>query len=575
MRYYLTALLLLGLALTGCPTDQPTEKAAPLERRELTTAFTRLATDAELGSSWAELGGAQSAYSVNATPAADRALVMLRGYSKPALWYTEGTFTPTFLGHESIFPDPALSRIFQIQERPEESTNQLLCYKLPKHEYVSTQNFPRGKVLGMANQPGESRSWFCVLGTNPASGQHSIEVGWFNEESLFGASLDADPAVAANGIHLAPLATGPALILAGGKVYLVKGNGQQELLDIALDSEHVNLLAADLADPAVFWVHYGPRPAAVSGDELPLTTIDGELVAFNLDGRELARLATGSAAFSQLVGDWTNRRALLAQPQTGVAAADFLTERFFWALRHGGDSSVFILPGGQVWAFANEEVLSITAQDLLDLAPQLTAGELLTRDQAELIRPVCDSLGWDWPEVQLSPLSPGDGRLCFFNTGDLAASLAEFDWDLVNERVSSLHLARRPTADDQKYLPASTDNLLPTGVTRLLAMLGWQDSAVVEASAVRRPDELYLQIELEPEARPTGTFTFWITPESTYLHLDSAGTFEPEPVEETDVCAEHMHGEGGDTAEPNADEPTEPVDENETPEAENNQEQNE
>jgi len=552
MRYYMTFLLLLGLALTGCPIEQPNQKAAPAERRALTNAFAQLAVDSDLGDAWAELGGAPSAYSIAATPDAGRALIMLRGFSKPALWYANGKFTPTFLGHESVFPDPLLERVFEVEKRPEETTNQLLCYKLPKHEYVSAHNFPRGKVVGMANQPGEARSWFCVLGSNPASGARSIETGWFNEDSLFGTSLNADPAVAeSDGIRMVPLATGPALVLAGGQLHLLNGNGQQEVLGIELEIEHINLLVADRADAAVFWVHYGPHPTVTASEELPLATVDGELVAYNLDGRELARLTTGSSTFSQLVGDWANRRALLAQPQTGIAAADFLTERFSWALRHGDESTVFILPGGQVWAFANEEVLSIAAQELLDLAPKLTAGELLTRDQAELIRPVCDSLGWDWPEVQLSPLSPGEGRLCFFNTGDLAASLAEFDWDLAKEHVSSLHLARRPTKDDLKYLPSPDDPPLPTGVARLLSMLGWQDSAVVEESAVRRTDELYLQIELAPEARPTGTFTFWITPESTYLHLDAQGSFKPEPpLEEPPALGEeHIHGEGGDPAE--------------------------
>jgi len=535
----------------GCPVDQGAEQqSAGSGRAQARALVSILATYDQLGSAWQELEGVRSIHDIYATPDAQRALIRLRGWGGPAIWYADGTFTQTLLGHEAVFVDPAQGLTYKIAKEPEGPTDRLMGYELPRRELTVTHDIPRGELLGLSAQPEEQCAWFAIR--RAAAGQRAttIEVGWFNAQQLFGVTLKlADQTALPDYVRLVPLSAGGALVEAGGALYHFDRAGAQQRLSYALPTDREYLLAADGANARVFWVHLAPvaadSSAAAGADGNPKQVIadrqPGELIAVDLDGTELGRLATGVAAFSQVAGDWDKQRALLAQKLTGVALADFAQQDLSWLLRQDAATPAYLLPGGQVWAFTGDRIVDIGADELIELAPKLSATEMLSRNQAEELRPVADALGWNWSEIQVSPLAGAEGEMAFFDTGDLAASLAEFVWNIDDQRVVKLHLTRTPTAADRKLLAQSAADTGEAPARQLINALGWPKAEWLADSGFSAEDELKALYELKPGQRPEGTFTLWITTGASYMQLDSEGTFEPEPAPEPVAHDESSH----------------------------------
>lgn len=554
---------LLGLLwfVAGCPVGQHYDRRrAPSTGARPQSLVETLARYDQLGDAWQQLSGPRSVHDVYATMDGERALIRLRGWGGPALWYDQGAFAPALLGNEPTFIDPAQGLMYKIEQRPEEKTDQLKGYLLPRRELTVTHDIPAGRLLSLAPQPAEQCAWFAIRRPAVEERAASIEIGWFDADQLFGVSLNLEqnlvpPEVA----RLAPLSSGGAVVEAGGAIYLVDRDGTQGRLNYTLPPDRDSLLAADGSDARVFWVHLAPlaepiltspaddgNPKQAIGERLP-----GELIAVDLEGSELARLPTGAGAFSSIAGDWAERRALLAQKDTGVAVADFEQRQLSWLLRQDAATPAYLLPGGQVWAFADDRIVAVSAAELLELAPKLTAGEMLNRDQAERLKPVTEALGWKWGETQVSPLTGGEGELTFLNTGDLSASLAEFVWDIENQRVKRLHLARTPSATDLELLTlAGPEGSAPPG-KHLLTALGWPDAEWLADESFSAADELRALYELRPGERPPGTYALWITAAATFMQLDSEGTFEPEPAFDPDAeraahLEGHLHSEDGE-----------------------------
>jgi len=537
----------------GCPVDQGGSHSATgtaaLHPRALVST---LATYDQLGSAWEQLEGARSIYDISATADAQRALIRLRGWGGPAIWFADNTFTQTQLGFDPVFVDPAQGLTYKITEEAEGPTNRLSGYKLPRRELTVTHEVPRGRLLALSAQPDEQCAWFAIRRDAEGPRAATIEIGWFNPQQLFGITLKLpDQAPLPDHVRLVPLAAGGALVEAAGVLYHVDRAGTQQRLEYALPAEREYLLAADSANARVFWLHLAPVTASLSEatapDGNPKQAIaerqPGELLAVDLDGGELGRLATGVAAFSQIAGDWDQQRALLAQKHTGVVLADFAQHQLSWLLRQDADTPAYLLPGGQVWAFTGDRIVDIGADELIELAPKLSAAEMLSRNQAEELRPVTDALGWNWSEIQVSPLAGTEGEMAFFDTGDLAASLAEFVWNIEDQRVVRLHLTRTPTAADRELLAQSTDTV-EAPARQLINVLGWPDAGWLADAGFSADDELKVLYELKPGQRPEGIFTLWITTGATYMQLDSDGTFEPEPPPEPAVHDESSHMEG-------------------------------
>lgn len=546
------------LLAAGCPLRQyDTEHQPSLTAARAHALVTPLAAYDQLGDAWQQLNGAASVHDVYAAPDAKRALIRLRGWGGPALWYEDGTFTQTMLGHEPAFVDPAQGLMFKVEPQAEGQTDRLISYRLPRREQQSAQPIPRGEVLSLASQPGEHCAWFSIYRRADEGRDASLEVGWVDAETLFGFTLKmAETGAEPIAVQIVPLAAGGAVVDVDGALYHVMRDGQQRRLAYEPPAARGYSLSADQGNAAVLWVLGEPQTDGMGTGREAGESQPGELIAVHLDNGELARLPTGRAGFTKAAGDWDNRRALLVQAQTGVALADFTTGELTWLLRQSADTPAYLLPGGQVWAFGTDSVVQISADELIALAPKLAASELLTRDQAEVIKPLTKRLGWKWQDTQVSPLTGAEGSIAFFNTGNLDSSLAEFHWDLQNERASELHIARKPLATDRNKLERAAEQPQQPIGKPLLAALGWPDALWLEADSYLSSDEVRVLYELAPDQDPPGTFTLWITAEATFMQLDAQGTFDPAPAPaEHDEAADiegHMHGEGSEPPEQTA-----------------------
>ncbi|GEM_PF-2464690 len=530
-RWVVLALsLLLAAGCTIQPAGKRTQSA--YVQRELSPAFSTVATAAQLGDDWQDTGWLRTVTEVYATLDGSRALLLRTGAH--SLWLDGGGARSLSLDRSIDCADPGRGTIYTIKGSAERENDSILTRELPEGSWrmlmASTNiGWPGGRVSALARHALGDVLWANHWLPYQVNGRH-LDVGYVTEDGDFISSGSIDRGESeVRTIGPVPLAGGDALIISGDAIWFVSSgiDGAEEVCSLPAGRECQ--LVADIAEPETAWLLVEPQRGGAGTAREGAGEEPGYLVAFNTHGAELARISTGDVRFTRIFGDWAKRRALLLHPSIGVALANAQTGELTWLLRQGGAAQLQLLPGGQVWAFVPDGIIGIEGDDLIRLAPKLAAEQVLTREQLALIKPAAEALRWQWDDVQLSPLVHEPGQLTLFNAGQVDADWAEFDWDLSRELVSRLLIARRPEPGDLK-LPGLSDAQLDEQVLALLSALGWPDAAREAERGTHGADELNAFYRLRPADGEACEFQLWITSGATMLKLSAADDSPaPEP----------------------------------------------
>lgn len=563
--------LALSLLLLAACTDRAGEKRNWRVHPQFHGQFETVAYDEHLGASWEAADGTRAVWS---EPAGQRALIVLRGSGVPALWLNRERSlqaVPLELGHMPEYVDAQAGIAYAI-----DAQGLLVSRELPDGDWVvrfGADGPEQTAVIRVAAHPSAGTIWVALraeppaLATPPDAPTSTELLGDdVSTEVLSGprptmiandiaeergtippqlhrlppaGAVDTEPptrpllqAVRINSapgepidlpghgpVQIAALADGSAVAAVAGTLYLLR-DGQPAREIYAAERELT--IAADNLEPVV-WVYVRPRSASSGTGRATIEPLPGIVLALKSDGSELARMAVGDVALSQLVGDWTNRRAVLARSSVGALALDFAAGRAYWPLRQGGDIPLHLVGGQLLWAVTDEGIIGITTHELLELAPQLAANQVLNREQSQRLRPVVEALGWRWSSVQVSPLMGESRRLTLFNAADISSEVAELDWSAARGHVSRLLIVRRPTETDRTLAS-------PEATRELLATLGWSNAVQQTPGDGAEPSDAADEFVAEqvwsldgnvvPPASP-GEFRVWVSDDSTLLSLDA------------------------------------------------------
>nr|MDQ3023673.1 hypothetical protein [bacterium] len=314
-------------------------------------------------------------------------------------------------------------------------------------------------------------------------------------------------------------------------VFLLDPDSGADVGQQIFEGEREVLLAADMTQQ-IAWVHVPPQSASSGTGREDRAQLPGTLVALDSAGKELTRIETGQTRFSQLTGDWSSARALLARDGVGVLLADCGAGKSSWALRNGGDVQLHLLAGGaQLWAILPDGIAGILASKLVRLGPQLTASKVLPREQLQPVRRAVEALGWDWKSTVISPLSANVGRFTLFESADPGSQLAELDWSPSRKHVCRLLAARDSGSSDAEFARLTPEQQrLRMG--ELLTALGWPTAVVDEARTLSTEIESAFTYTLQPAAQPgysAGEFSLW-QGDSVLLTLDAPTAPLPDGV---------------------------------------------
>lgn len=519
-RWVVLALsLLLAAGCTIQPAGKRTQSA--WVQREVSPAFSTVATADQLGDDWQDTGWSQPVSDVYSTLAGDRAL-LLRGGAP--IWFDSGQ--ACLLASDASLrgvstADLNSRQAYDIVGRLDSF---LHAKDLPDGEWheiragMEDVYYDKNLILGISSHAARKGIWLAHV---PQHGRGVAAVGRVSAAGVYEPVTELPKDW---GFDLVALAGEDALAVTGGVVLYVDAASSEVEPVYTLPPHRTYVLAADSIDPSVGWLMVKAQRSR-AGTAREITRGEpGYIVAFNTHGAELARISTGDVRFTRIYGDWANRRALLLHPSIGVALANAQTGELTWLLRQSGAAQLQLLPGGQVWAFVPDGIIGIEGDDLIRLAPKLAAGEVLTREQLAQVKPAAEALRWQWDDVQLSPLVHEAGQLTFFNAGEVDADWAEFDWDLSAHLVSRLLIARRPAAADLK-LQGLSDAQLDEQVLAMLTALGWPEAAREAERGAHGDDELNAFYRLSPEGAAdgdAGEFQLWITSGATMLKLTAA-----------------------------------------------------
>jgi hypothetical protein len=292
-----------------------------------------------------------------------------------------------------------------------------------------------------------------------------------------------------------------------------------------------SILSADAQKP-VAWLYAKPVDAAEGSGREQRAAHAGELVALELGGKQLCRLQTGDVPFNQIIGDITNMRCLLALSSAGVALASADTSRAIkaaqpgapdaqmqWLLRHGGGAPLF-LADGQVWAGLSAGLYRVSADELVEMSPQFSASQTMPRGQVKAARNASEALGWDWKQVQLSPLAGFESRLVLFDSAGRDASTAEMQWDARSMKATHVLLTRAPGEADLALLKAAPGEV-ESVCGAMLAALGWPGAQLTPEGVVSDEFSVSASYQLGSADQPGGNFSLWITDSVALVTLDA------------------------------------------------------
>jgi hypothetical protein len=538
--------LALGLLLAAGCTIQPAGKRTQSAwvQRELSPAFSTVATADQLGDDWQDEGCRQPVTQLFATLDGRSALLLGRGGTQR--WFDKGHLQD--LAAEPFIWEVDFSerRAYTVDRATEDENDHLLVRSFPVDEWqhlpaTTGESWPGGRIIRVDRHPAGDGLWVCHWPPDGREGLTAV-VGRISAAGEYSALAEVtrDPA-SRRGIEPVALAGGDVLVIAGDWVWHVDAAGSKAEPLFELPTDRSCILSADPVDPEVCWLLVFPEQRGAGTARGVPGNAPGRLVALNTQRDCLTQISTGSVKFVRVYGDWQNRRALLLHPSIGVALANAQTGELSWLLRQSGAAQLQLLPGGQVWAFVPDGIIGIEGDDLIRLAPKLAAEQVLTREQLAQIKPVAEALRWRLDDVQLSPLVHEAGRLTFFNAGEVDADWAEFDWDLSRELVSRLLIARQPESAELKLLGLS-DAQLDEQVLAMLSALGWPEAAREAGRGKHNDEELNAFYRLSPEGEAIGEFQLWITSGATMLRLTAAeGSPATQEMPPDDTGAEPAH----------------------------------
>jgi hypothetical protein len=565
--------LLLTLLLCACNDSANNNKVADSEpsrfvRPEFATAFRTVAPAEYLGAAWQENGAAEGVRRIWADVSGDRSLILLRGEGYPALWLNREhslLAEPVKFDYEPLYVNPATATAYAADG------GKLLSRKLPEGEWETIFGSDgSGTIFAVSGHQQGDSIWVVFEDAKNAAEQtaeHSATpsevdmtpgtdtpvvrevhgdpdkvVRNLTAVRLTGTAMkqvtlpsgDADAAV-----QIAALKDGRAYAAVGGDVFLLDPDQGATVGQQVYSTDRDVLLSADIVQPAA-WVFAEPRGASTGTGRSDEAAVAGEVVAFDSTGKELGRQDVGQIHFSQLAGDWTNQRALLARTGAGVITVDLASHSTTWALRDGGEVPLQLVgDGAQLWTLLPDGISGVGAGQLLRLAPTLAAAQVLPREQIEPLRTAVEALGWDWKSTLISPLSPHSGRITLFNAADPASELAELDWSTSRNHVSRL-LAARPALDMDTQFAALTPDEQKVKMQELLTALGWPEAQIDELRSVAGNGEVTYTYTLKKECAEgcaPGEFGLW-QGDSVLLTLDAPTEELPEGALALDAAKE-------------------------------------
>lgn len=563
--------------IAGCPTNSDSVRDSAT-KAPVRAQYGEIVFCDRMGAVWTDAGCPGSARSVWGDVEGNRALIVLRG-GKQALWYDSGNLESVEMGRKPAWVNTALGVAYAIGDSKEGDDDVVLKRDLPQGEWeqvysLTDEGYTNGNIQRIVGQSVTGQMWLVgkaqiTLNYPPNAPPVTAQMYYYSVDGTSNSfSLVSTFKPHELGIWFAVINavtnTGRLLTVdENSHLFALGPEGGIFPIESTPDDCEVQIIA-DVSDPQVVWVYLHPRlggkgtgregrrvdegylSAYRMGEEpvwsMRIDTANSRILASDSADRVgakeqessmLASMKVGTVNFRAIAGDWTNRRALLADPSSGVALVDFEQNEFNWLMRNNGEVPLFLLPGGQTWALLDEGIVRLSVDELIALKPKLAASEVLNRDDIEQVKPVAEALGWGWPDTQISPLLTYTGRMTFFDAGGMDASLAEFDWDAENRRVSRLLVAREPTTDDQLLFVMNSENLTAYLSETLLPVLGWPDVECAMDQRTQDEDELQITITLAPGERPIGKFQLWITTSATLLILDDSGSNRAEqpPVE--------------------------------------------
>ena len=323
----------------------------------------------------------------------------------------------------------------------------------------------------------------------------------------------------------------------GHVLYLLDPDSGMTVAQQLLDPGRDMLVACDLTQPLA-WVYVEPRNTNEGTNRTAQPAASGELYVFDSKGSQLTSQEAGQVQFSQLAGDWSTKRALLARDSVGVLSVDLSSGKQSWALRDSGDVQLHLVgDGSMLWAVLPDGIRSIGTNKLVSLSQSMLASEALPGKQAKAVRTAVEALGWDWKTTVISPLSASLGRYTLFDSADPASELAELDWSPSRMHVSRLLVARQPSKDDAALATKSAD-VQRQQAQALLAALGWPQAKLDTGNSVSGPQGTQLTYTLDPQPKEgcsAGEFTLWQQPGTVLLTLDAATAPLPQDALSADV----------------------------------------
>ncbi|MCC7477058.1 hypothetical protein IT575_01250 [bacterium] len=553
--------LLCGLLLGGCPAREARPVARSRAEGELATQFSPVATQRQLGSAYARLGGARAVERLYADEARSAVLLQMRGGK--GLWLDLARAaqpTELVLDRELLHVDMERRRAYALGSlQPGEFS--IFQRSLPDGDWQlllsHDKDLVRGQVLGLYSHPRWEglvlllRTNFSPAGSDPAApspapGQVRLWDLAYDIDSAGRSGLrwqktlelPADDLLAAPSAAL--LSDGLLAYSApdGAEIELVPFKAGQQISRFPLAAGRRARLFADSSE-AVAWAYLVPENSGAGTGRSEDSVQVGMLLAFGAQG-ELERMACGQVPMAMVAGDWASRRAALCQPAVGVAIADFARHELRWPLRWSDSRQLYLAGNGsRVLNVLPSAIVGIGVEDLAGLQNALAAAQVLPRKELRQLRPVAESLGWDWGRTQISPLLASTGRLSMFDGSDVAASLAELDWDRERGRVQSLLLTRVPGVEDEALLKLDSA-ALDARLRELLEQMGWPRAQAQADSGFSGPGELQAVYLLEPELAVTpgpgadalipvspGEFSVWITSDAAFWSLEAAGERMP------------------------------------------------
>jgi hypothetical protein len=551
MLTFRIALLCAALLLAGCPKRGGGDLTVGTHvQPKFRQSFKTVLTPEQCGPNWDAIAGGHAIRSIESSADGHQTLILLRGADTPALWVDRvqmGEVRELRLGQSAPVPDVERAMAYAVNEGASETD--LAAYvqrALPEGDWtpVAATAAPQpGETVQGASHPGAEGAWLlerrgiATASSQPQAGQGimdripptfvaepltttaelwAVHVSSGSvQETLVQTQVDVETP-----LQLAALGDSAVAVSIGPTVYRLASAGGTPAAIYTAPAGREFTLGADATGPEV-WIYLHSVGANAGSERAADTEQPGELIVIDTGGTELGRTALGQASFSEFAGQWEQQRCILCRSAAGVAVADLANDTLSWPLRSGGDTPLYLVGGGrEVWAVMPDEIAGIGTDELLSLSPSLAASQVLPREDLQLVSEVVDALGWNLPDVQVSPLIGRTGRLTLFNTADADSEWAELDWSASRKHVSRLMLARGVSEADAPLRDEATGE---AQLKQLLALMGWPEAALL-SPAVNIEGDMQAIYALSPAPVPGGSqgeFRLWINDEATVMTLEA------------------------------------------------------